>query len=474
MTTPVLDLVSAREAIITGRLTSQEYVAELIDRKQQWDHLNCLVAFDAQKVRAAAIDRDRVMQRERDSRPLNGLPFVAKDNIDTTDLPTTACTPALRDHHPPQNAPVVARLLEAGAILFGKCNMHELAFGVTNNGGAFGAARNPYDQNLIPGGSSGGTAAAVSAGLVPFGLGSDTGGSVRIPAALCGIVGLRPTLGRYPQDGVVPISPTRDTVGPMARCVADVALVDAVISGQTASIEPVRLSKLRLGVPREYFFENLEPGVARSMEALLHALKSQGTVLIEESIPNIKALDEAVSFVVVNYEARRALEQYLKRSAPSVSFDKLLQQIATPAVKSIYGAIASNELVSEDTYLRAINVDRPALQHAIHDYIKTHRLDGYIVPTCCMTARPIGQDDTVELNGAQVPTFGSFIRNADPSSNAGIPSISIPIGLTDSGLPIGAMIEAQSGSDKRLLAMAQSIERLCGPIPAPTHKAKKA
>jgi Asp-tRNA(Asn)/Glu-tRNA(Gln) amidotransferase A subunit family amidase len=225
-------------------------------------------------------------------------------------------------------------------------------------------------------------------------------------------------------------------------------------------------------VPRGHFFENLEPAVAAAVERFLQSVKSQGAVLIEEDIPNVKALDEAVSFVLVNFEARRTLERYLERSAPGISFDKVVAGIVSPDVKAVYAAIAKEHLVSKRDYSRAINMDRPALQKAIHDYLRMQQLDAYVVPTCSMTARPLGQDETVELNGEQVPTFMTYIRNADPSSNAGTPSITIPVGLTESGLPVGVMIEAASGSDRRLLAVAKSLEQLCGPFPAPKLKAQ--
>jgi mandelamide amidase len=290
---------------------------------------------------------------------------------------------------------------------------------------------------------------------------------VRIPAALCGISGLRPTLGRYPQEGIIPISPTRDTAGPLARSVADLALVDGVISGDASELQPIKLSDLRIGVPCDYFYDNLEPAVATAMQHFLSALRSEGVTLVEESIANVRKLDEAVSFVIVNYEARRCLEQYLARSAPGISFDDVVAKIASPDVKPVYEAIANLDLVPEKVYRETLEVHRPALQRAFSDYFRAHRLDGYVVPTCCMTTRPIGQDQTVVLNGQQVPTFLSFIRNADPSSNAGIPGVSIPVGLSGTGLPIGALIESPAGTDRRLLAIAQVFERLSGPIPPP-------
>ena len=181
---------------------------------------------------------------------LHGLPILIKANIATANVPTSAGTPALRDYRPASDAPVVARLFSAGAILLGKTNMHELAYGITSNNGAFGAVHNPYNPALIPGGSSGGNGAAIAARMCPAGLGTDTGGSVRIPAALCGIVGLRPTVGRYSGAGIVPLSRTMDTAGPMARSVEDLVLLDSVITGQNAPVQPAALRGLRLGAAR--------------------------------------------------------------------------------------------------------------------------------------------------------------------------------------------------------------------------------
>ena len=189
-----------------------------------------------EQVRAAAAAADERRAGGGPLGPLHGVPLALKDNLDTADMPTTGGTPGLRGSRPARNAPVVQRLLDAGAIVFGKANLHELAYGITNNNAGFGAARNPYDRTRIPGGSSGGVGAAVGARIVPGGIGSDTGGSVRVPAALCGIVGFRPTTGRWPQAGIVPISHTRDTAGPMTRSVADCVLLDRVVTGATAAV----------------------------------------------------------------------------------------------------------------------------------------------------------------------------------------------------------------------------------------------
>ncbi|MET0984873.1 MAG: amidase family protein, partial [Steroidobacteraceae bacterium] len=198
----------AANLLRSGELTAVEYAEALIEQAEKIASLNAFISFDADAVRTqarAADDRRRAGERLG---PLHGIPLAIKDNIDTADLPTTAGTPGLRHHRPRNNALVVQRLLDAGAILFGKNNLHELAYGVTTNNRAFGASRNPYDLQRVPGGSSGGTAAAVCARVVPAGIGTDTGASIRLPMAFCGGVGFRPSVGRWPQQGLIPASNT--------------------------------------------------------------------------------------------------------------------------------------------------------------------------------------------------------------------------------------------------------------------------
>src|ERR1019366_1494860 len=204
---------------------------------------------------ARAADKERA---KKPPKPLHGLPVLLKANIGTTSAPTSAGTPALRDHRPPADAAVAAKLFSAGAILLGKTNMHELAYGITSNNAAFGAVHNPYNPALISGGSSGGNAASLAARMCAAGIGTDTGGSVRIPSALCGTVGLRATVGRYPAQGIVPLAHTRDTAGPMARSVADLVLLDSVITGENAALSPAALKGVRLGVPRSYFYKDMD------------------------------------------------------------------------------------------------------------------------------------------------------------------------------------------------------------------------
>ncbi|HEV7411185.1 MAG TPA: amidase family protein, partial [Bradyrhizobium sp.] len=273
-------------AIRTKKITATAVAKAAIERAEQLKDLNAFIFLnkDGALATAAEIDEGR-------SGPLAGLPIVIKDNINTSDMPTSGGTPALHNAQPGRNAPSFQALFRAGAVIIGKTNLHELAFGITStNLSPFaGPVKNPYDKTRIPGGSSGGTAAAIAAGIVTCGLGTDTGGSTRIPAALTGTVGLRPSVGnggaqrRYKDPNmVVPISHTRDTVGPMGRTVADVALLDSVITGTPmAAAEPLRGK--RFGVPAG-FWGGLDRDVENVMKAARQKLEGAGAVFVEADI----------------------------------------------------------------------------------------------------------------------------------------------------------------------------------------------
>lgn len=462
-----LTVTGAVEALRAGTLTAERYAEALLERAETRRDLNAFIALAAARVRAAARAADRARSAGRDLGPLAGVPLALKDNIDTADLPTTGGTPGLRGHRPKRNAPVAEALFRAGAILLGKTNLHELAYGVTSNNGGFGPARNPWNPRLIPGGSSGGTGVAVAARLAPAGLGTDTGGSIRIPAALCGCVGFRPTTGRWSQAGIVPISSTRDTAGPMTRSVADAILLDGIVTGGATSLAPIPLGRLRLGVPRQYYWTDLDSELAEVAERELSRLSGLGVRLVEADVSDLKALDEAVSFPVALYETVTTLTTYLAEAGLSLSLRDLFERCASPDVKGILTGLLGEGAIPEAVYREAMVRHRPALQAALEDYFRRHDLAAMIFPTTPMPARPIGEDETVEVNGERVPTFLTYIRNTDPASNAALPGLSLPIGLTRSGLPVGIELDAPSGQDRRLLAIGLAYEASLPPMPAP-------
>jgi mandelamide amidase len=352
--------------------------------------------------------------------------------------------------------------------VLGKTNMHELAFGITSNNATFGAVANPYAPQRIAGGSSGGTATSIAARMAPAGLGTDTGGSVRIPAALAGIAGLRPTLGRYPQTGITPIAHTRDTAGPMARSVADLAVLDTVITDTEEAVVPASLKGLRLGVPNA-LNDGVDAETARVMGTALARMKAAGVVLVDTDVPDLLALNAKVSFPVALYEVTIDLPAYARRYGIGLDFKGFAEQVASPDVKGLFAALAKGEppSVTKSVYDEAIKVHRPMLQRAYAGYFTRHKVAAIVFPTTPLAAAPIGDDQETELDGKKVPTFPTFIRNTDPGSNAGIPGLSIPAGLNKAGLPVGLELDGPVGADRRLLAIGLALEKLLGPLPAP-------
>ncbi|MDE4303669.1 indoleacetamide hydrolase [Phaeobacter gallaeciensis] len=449
-----LDAVATVAALKEGSVSPAAYAEALAERAAKNADLNALQSFDAgQVVQAAA-----AAFKAHPEAVLAGLPIVAKDNINTTAYPTSGGTKALLRHTPATDAGVVQRITKAGGFIGAKAGMHELAFGITSNNAVTGAVHNPADPGLIAGGSSGGTAAAVAAGIFPAGLGTDTGGSCRIPAALCGVIGFRPTTGRYNSDGVVPISHTRDTVGTLARSTRDIALFDGVLSGDDAALAELAMTDVTLGVPRNMFYDNLDPVVAAAVEAQLSVLSAAGAKLVDVDFDGIWPHNEAFSFPVVFYEVMRDLPAYLAEHAPEVSFETLIKGIGSPDVAGAIGSQLGDEAMPEAAYRAAMDVHRPAMRQIYGKVFEDNGLDAIVFPTTPLPARPIGEDETVTLNGDQCPTFPTYIRNTDLGSNIGAPGISLPCPVS-SGLPVGIEFDGLPGKDRALLALARAAEK---------------
>ena len=412
------------------------------------------------------VDEEGVIRALNDIRPpqssriLEGFTLIVKDNIEVGGLPCTGGTRALQNFIPKRDATAVARFKNAGAIIMGKANMHELALGGTSINHAYEPVGNARDVEYIAGGSSGGTAAAIAAGFVRGGLGTDTGGSSRVPAALNGIVGFRPTTGRYPSDGVLPLSSTRDTIGPMGLNVADVALLDAILSDEEPRLQNVDPSSLKLGVPRSFFYDNLDPEVAGVMQNVLAKLSVTGIQLVEQDVPDVGEMNRKVGFPIVLYEAGQLIPEYLQKNNIAITMTELQEKIVSPDVKTIFDRVVGG-VITESVYKEALEVHRPKLQKAFSDYFKQHEVDAIIFPTTPLPARPIKETkDTVELNGQQVPTFLTYIRNVDISGNVGIPGLTLPAGKSKQGLPIGVELEGPANSDRHLLAIGQLLEKI--------------
>ncbi len=464
-----LSAAEAAKLIREGKLKSEDLVKALADQIEKKKDLGAFISFDREAALKAAREADALAAKKKFKGPLHGVPLVVKDNIHVAGFANTAGTPALKDFRPKKNAPVADKLVKAGAIVLGKTNMHELAFGITSNNGAYGPARNPYDPKRIPGGSSGGSGVAIAARMAPAGLGSDTGGSVRIPAAVNGIAGLRPTLKRYSQEGITPIAHTRDTAGPMARTVEDLVLLDNVITGAKGAVPPASLKGLRIGVHKAYFFKGLDAETEKLTLAALDKMKAAGAEIVEVDMPGLADLNNKVSFPVALFEANVDLAKYLKKFGIPLDVKGVAAQIKSPDVKGVFDGMivpGAAKAMPPEAYKAAL-ATRPKLQKLYADTFARNKLAALAFPTTPLPAAPIGDDEKTKLNGQDVPTFPTFIQNTDPGSNAGIPGLSVPIGRTQVGLPLGLEIDGPTGSDRKLLAIGLALEKLFGRLPAP-------
>jgi mandelamide amidase len=374
-----------------------------------------------------------------------------------------AGSPALPDTPAQKSAEIVQKLLKSGAVCIGSVNMHELALGTTSENAHFGFVLNPRDHGRTAGGSSGGTAAAVADGSVPFALGTDTGGSCRIPAAYCGVVGFRPTTGRYPSDGVFMISPTRDTVGVMANNVHSVSLVDSVVTGEHDGIQ-LSPASLKIGLPRSGFFSQLSPEVEAAVEVAVQKLTEAGIECFDVEVAGSHDIAEA-GFRVVGYEAPREVLSLWGRSAPADMFSEedlrllrgFVANISSPDVANTFTHFIETP-VSLSDYHEAL-AQREVLQASYERAFTEQNISALIYPTVGIIA-PLSGEDPVTVNGIEFPHFPYSIRNTDPGSLAGQPSLSIPLPRDNDELPIGLGIEGKRYEDRYLLSVAAVIEKI--------------
>jgi mandelamide amidase len=478
-TAPNLDQLTAQQAaadLCGGKVTSQALVSAALARAKTKANLNAFITLDEAGAMKAAAAFDTTHKKGQPCKPLGGVPVVVKDNIELAGLPASAGTPALKGYVPKQDAPVVEKLRAAGAIIIGKTNMHELAFGISGYNAGFKTGpepgvRNAYDATKIAGGSSSGTASAIAARIVTAGLGTDTGGSVRIPCALNGCASLRPTIGRYPKGGIAPISHTRDTAGAMASTMADVALLDHVIMGG-AVITPAGLKQVRIGIVA-FMLANLDGDTDTAFHAAIDKLKSAGVTVVDVDMPKLTELNDQVAFPVVLYEAYDDMVAYLKHTGTGITIEDLAKSIASPDVKGTYDGLViprklpgpNNTVVdAKPAYDAAIKTARPALQALYQETFAKNHLDAIAFPTTPKVAIPADPDSSSLAN------FVLFIQNTDPGGNAGVPGVQIPIALgATTKLPVGLELDGPAGSDRRLIAIGMAFEKLLGRLPPPTN-----
>ncbi|KRE36193.1 indole acetimide hydrolase [Janibacter sp. Soil728] len=391
---------------------------------------------------------------------LAGIPFGVKDNIDVAGFTTTAGSPLLSDQHAILDADVVGALREAGAVVVGKTNLHELAFGGTSNNATYGPVRNPFDSARVAGGSSGGSAAAVALGSVPFALGTDTGGSVTVPSSFCGVPGFRPSTGRYPGSGVVNLSTTRDTVGVHARTVADIRTLDRIIIRSGRSDPDPELGEVVLGrVPSR--FEDVEREVARVLGAATETLRRNGVRIVDVQVPDDLELAGGAGLDLVFFEAMRLIPGRVALGADRhPDMRSLVHRMASPDVRRLVQDMVATNL-SLEAYDRARR-QRWDLRRRFARAFAESGVDALFGPTVAVLPPSIGDDDLISVDGVERPTFGTIIRNAGPGSVAGLPMITLPAGRSSAGLPVGLCLEGRPFEDHRLLAVAEVLEAVLG------------
>jgi indoleacetamide hydrolase len=468
-----LTAVQAVHLIATGELRAEEYALRLLERQRALKFLNAFTWVDEARVLEAARAVDDRRRKGASLGALGGLPVIVKDNIDVAGTPTAAASASFRDNIAQRHAPVVQRLFEQGAVFFGKANMHELAGGGTCSNPATGFVGNPYDPQRVPGGSSGGTAAAIAARIVPAGLGTDTAGSVRIPSALCGTAGLRPSVfgGKlYSDEGVLPLAVDLDTVGPMARTVADLALLHSAITGK-ASLPPPDLSGVRLGVPRNPYWEGLDAEVARLAEDALTRLRAAGATLVDIETSSYYPLASEVYGTLVNYGLKSDLGPYLQQIGSKLRPADIAAAIASKDTRAMFERALSMSF-SRDQMDAARGELRAKVEGAYRELLRSQGLAAIVFPTQPMAAPPISPDgdlpsDEIEINGKPVNKGLIFIRNTHVTCALGVPGLAIPAGLTSQGLPVGLELDGLAGQDSELLALGMAVEQAWPTLPPP-------
>ena len=406
------------------------------------------VASESALAEARVAERELVRGRRRGS--LHGIPIALKDNIYTRNLRTTMGSLILRDFVPSEDATVVRKLRRAGAIVLGKTNLHEFAYGVTSENPHYGPVRNPWKTDRISGGSSGGSAVAVAAGLCAAAIGSDTGGSIRVPSALCGIVGFKPTFGRVSVHGVFPLAASFDHVGPIARTAMDAALILDCMAGQDP-LDPTSVARrekdfrpslkkkrVRLGRPKEHFWVNMDPEVRRITETAVANFVKSGAEIKDISLPTVSAGVDAANLIAA-VEASQLHERagYFPARAGEYGAD-------------VRGRLEQGSKVRAVDYVNAQEAMRRAREEV---EAALQAVDAIVIPTAAIAAPPIGSE-RVRVGDLEMPLRSALVDLNRMGNFTGLPAISVPCGLTRDGLPVAVQFVGRRFEDAQVLGIA--------------------
>ena len=431
---------------LRAREVTAEQVTESCLRRIDADNasLNAFILVMADEARQQAREADRELAAGRDRGPLHGVPISLKDLFDVRGTATTAASRVREGHKADRDAPVVSHLRQAGAVFVGKTNLHEFAFGTTNEDSAFGPSRNPYDPQRSPGGSSGGSAVSVAAGMALATVGTDTGGSIRIPAAACGIVGLKPSFGEISTDGVVPLSRTFDHVGPLAQTVTDAWLVYRALLGGAIGRPPAPapISSLRIGVPRGYFCDVLDDDVRTRFEEGLEALRRAGARVDDIEIRH----------------ARDVGPMYLHISVPDAAayHAATLETMPERYTPNVRLRLEMGRYMLGEDYARALAL-RELLRREVDAALAGR--DALAMPTLPIPAPLIGAV-TIKVGATEEPVRNLMLRLTSAFNATGHPAIAVPNGTIASGLPCSTQLIGLHGQTDSLVRVALAVEEV--------------
>ena len=429
---------------LQAHATTSEAVTErcLEHIAQRDSSINAFITVLADEARTQARAADQEIAAGRYRGPLHGVPISLKDLIDLRGTRTSAASRVRRGHVAARDSVVSARLRAAGAVFVGKTNLHEFALGTTNEDSAYGPVHHPLDPTRSPGGSSGGSAAAILANMCYASIGSDTGGSIRIPSAACGLVGLKPAFGEIPIDGVVPLSGTLDHVGPLCRSVEDAGILHQMLAGESnpAPVTARELRGLRLGIPRAYFFATLDPEIAARFDDACKRLTTAGAILEDVAIPH--AADAPAIYLHLALPEAAACHAQTLESQP---------EEYTPNVRL---RLEMGRYIMAEDYVRALR-GRDVLIREVNAAL--HGRDGLLLPTLPVPAVKLGAA-TVTIGTSEEPVRAITLRLTQPFNITGHPAITMPCGRTSEGLPAGAQLVGRE--TLALLSVATAIEKV--------------
>jgi len=433
-------------------ITSEQMTEQCLQRIEADNaRLNTFILVLADQARRQAREADREIVSGHDRGPLHGAPISIKDLIDIRGVPTTAASRVREGHIAERDAPSITHLRQAGAVVVGKTNLHEFAFGTTSEDSAFGPVRNPHDPSRSPGGSSGGSAASIVAGMALASVGTDTGGSIRIPAAACGTVGLKPSHGEVSIDGVVPMSRTFDHVGPLAQTVADACLVYHALLGDSGAIAPAPMpvSGLRLAVPRKYFCDILDDEVRAQFDASLERLREAGARVDDIEIHH--AADIVPVYVHISF-------------ADAATYHAAtLETMAERYTEPVRLRLEAGRYVQAEDYVRAL-AGREVLRREVDAALAQH--DALVLPTMPIAAPLIGAN-TVMVSGSEQPVRNMMLRLTQLFNVTGHPALAVPCGSTSAGLPCSMQLVGCRMQTDALLRVALACESYIAGTPSP-------